>query len=408
MTPGAQLNASIEVLDSFLLERAPLDNALRRYFRNRRFIGSKDRQAITGYVYDAIRHLLPLQWWGAETARHVMLAVLVFLRKEKDPASFFDGSKYAPGTLTEEEVGFLKSIENQELYSKDQPEAVQLNCPDWAYEKIKISNPEDYKPLLEALNEQAPFDLRVNTLKTDRDTILQWLEEQNLYAVALQESSAGIRLLKRHPIEHWQPFKEGWIEVQDENSQRVADILQAKPGERVVDFCAGAGGKTLAIAADMKNKGSIYALDTSAGRLKRAKVRFNRAGVHNVQTHTLKDENDPWLKRHAGKFDAVLVDAPCSGSGTWRRNPDAKWRYDQSALDDFAALQQNILQAASKLVKPGGRILYVTCSVFNQENMDQVRAFNENNPSYKCLETQAFMPHCTSGDGFFVALWRKI
>jgi 16S rRNA (cytosine967-C5)-methyltransferase len=277
-----------------------------------------------------------------------------------------------------------------------------------------------------ALNEQATTDLRVNTLKTTRETLQAELAKEEFFSTPGVLSPVCLRLDKRGPIFTSPLFKAGHFEVQDEGSQVVAMMVDAQPGQRVIDFCAGAGGKTLAIAAAMKNKGRILAWDTSEKRLKQIVPRLRRAGVDTVQTHVIESENDAFIKRHKQTADRVLVDAPCSGSGTWRRNPDLKWRFNRKDLDEVLAVQQSILQSASRLVKPGGRLIYATCSILLDENEHQITQFlkSVNNFRVVCAqkiwdknstcgenETVSFLsltPHEDGVDGFFAAVLERV
>src|SRR6185369_3433163 len=231
----------------------------------------------------------------------------------------------------------------------------------------------------------ASTDLRVNTIKATREEAIAALKAEGIVAAPTTLSPVGLRVHGRPPLATLQCFKDGLIEVQDEGSQLVALLADARPGMRVADFCAGAGGKTLAIAAQMKNKGKIVACDVLEGRIERAAVRFNRAGVHNVERKALSSERDQWVKRHAGTFDRVLVDAPCTGTGTWRRNPDAKWKLSPEDLTELAEIQRNILDSAWRLVKPGGRLIYATCSLLAEENEAQVEAFLSEHADFRLV-----------------------
>jgi 16S rRNA (cytosine967-C5)-methyltransferase len=227
--------------------------------------------------------------------------------------------------------------------------------------------------------------LRVNSLKATRGEAIGALAESGIVAMPTKLSPLGLRVEGRPPLATLPSFRNGLIEVQDEGSQLVALLTGTRPGMRVVDFCAGAGGKTLAMAAQMRNKGHSVACDVLHGRIERAATRLNRAGVHNVERRGLISERDPWVKRHAGGFDRVLVDAPCSGVGTWRRNPDAKWRLSAQELGELVELQRRILASAARLVKPGGRLAYATCSLLPAENGAQVSWFLEQHPEFAAL-----------------------
>jgi 16S rRNA (cytosine967-C5)-methyltransferase len=273
--------------------------------------------------------------------------------------------------------------------------------------------------------EEAATDIRVNALKADRAAALRALKAEKVEAQPTSLSPFGLRVAGRPPLASLEVFKSGAIEVQDEGSQLVALLTDARPGQRVVDFCAGAGGKTLALAAQMKNKGHIVACDVLEGRIMRASTRLRRAGVHNVERRALSSERDPWVKRHAAAFDRVLVDAPCSGSGTWRRNPDQKWRLMPSDLEELIVLQESILKSAARLVKQGGRLVYATCALLPGENEGQIRRFLETHDKFRivpvaevwktviggeCPATGDFLrlsPARHGTDGFFVAVLER-
>jgi 16S rRNA (cytosine967-C5)-methyltransferase len=267
-----------------------------------------------------------------------------------------------------------------------------------------------------------PLDLRVNPIKSNRETVLRALKAMGLNAEATKLAPRGIRLRERLSLARLAGLKAGEIEIQDEGSQLVALLVNAKPGDRVVDFCAGAGGKTLAIAAQMQNKGHLIACDINEARLKRCAERLRRAGLHNVETRALTSETDSWVKRHKGSFDHVLIDAPCSGTGTWRRNPDARWRMPDLGLGGLVALQARILSSAARLVKPGGRLVYATCSVLREENEEQVAAFLAAHPTFRIVPVQQVVPHLAmvapfdhlsltpaqhETDGFFAAVLHR-
>jgi 16S rRNA (cytosine967-C5)-methyltransferase len=277
---------------------------------------------------------------------------------------------------------------------------------------------------MEALNAQAPIDLRANTLKClDAADLILALDVDGYHGVRTPISPLGVRLKKRLPAFNTQAFKDGKFEMQDEGSQLVSLLVEAKPGQKVIDFCAGAGGKTLAIAATMKNKGRILAWDISENRLSQMGKRLARAGVSTVQTHVLRDEADPFLKRHLKTADWVVVDAPCSGSGTWRRNPDLKWRFTLEDLQEIKQVQARILKSAARLVAPGGRLVYITCSLFPDENFWQVKQFLGGNPTFAVeapnelwnkhttlrdgITALALSPHQDGTDGFFAAILLK-
>ncbi len=439
MTPGARVQSSIEllgqILDSWLTaKRIPADKAMDNYFKSHRFIGSKDRAYIGELVYWCLRNKASLEWWLAvklESPIHARAMVLtaLMLRKEftvDELNAISQDSKHALAKLTEPEMVRCQQLYKENIFHRDMPKHVRLNYPEWLESDLQESFGSQFEPELLALNEQASTDLRVNTLKATREQLQKQLQEEGFEAELTPLSPVGLRLKKRAPIFTSPAFKLGHFEVQDEGSQVVASLVDAKPGMKVIDFCAGAGGKTLAIAAQMKNKGRILAWDTSQKRLDQMNQRLKRAGVDNVQKHVIASEHDAFIKRHKSSADVVLVDAPCSGTGTWRRNPDLKWRFSAQDLLQVTAIQQSILQSAARLVKPGGHLVYVTCSVLKKENEDQVAQFlkignhfrvvcdkkiwdksragnEENDTSYIRLT-----PHQDGVDGFFASVLEHV
>jgi 16S rRNA (cytosine967-C5)-methyltransferase len=249
-----------------------------------------------------------------------------------------------------------------------------------------------------ALMSEAATDLRVNMLKATRKEALAALAAEGVEAKPTALSPIGLRVAGRPPLAGLSCFKQGLIEVQDEGSQLVALVTDARPGQRVADFCAGAGGKTLALGAAMANKGRLVASDVLKGRVERAAARLARAGVHNVERRGFASERDPWVKRHAGSFVRVLVDTPCSGTGTWRRNPDAKWRLAPEDLDELVVLQRRILASAARLVKSGGRLVYATCSLLPRENEDQLAWFLDENREFGTLSAAAVWEEVIGGE----------
>jgi 16S rRNA (cytosine967-C5)-methyltransferase len=390
MTPPARLATTIELLGLIDSTARPADATVSAYFRERRFIGSKDRADISAAVYRAMRRRARLTWRlqkaGTEpTPTSLLLADLLvgegqtFDRVER----LFSGGPYAPALLSFEEKGLARRLEGRLLEPQDMPDGVRAECPPWAEPELRRALGDDFLPQMEALKHPAPVDLRVNVLKgVSRDDVIAQLNADGVAAEPTHLSPIGIRMGGRPSVMAHPLYRDGTIEIQDEGSQLVALMVDARPGQEVMDFCAGAGGKTLAIAGSMNNKGRITASDVLANRLVRAKERFRRAGAHNIQTHPIASETDPWIKRHKGKFDRVLVDAPCSGTGTWRRNPDQRWRSLGPGLADLLPLQGRILESAARLVKPGGRLIYATCSMMPVENEDHAEAFLAAHPDF--------------------------
>jgi 16S rRNA (cytosine967-C5)-methyltransferase len=389
MTPPARLAATIALLELVDSTPRPADATVSAYFRERRFIGSKDRAEIATAVYRAMRRRARLTWRlekaGAEaTPTGLILADLLLCEGYQtiQVERLFSGQAYAPEQLSQDELGLARRLEGRTLEHPDMPEAVVAECPDWAEPELRRALGNDFAVELDALKQPAPLDLRVNPLKANREDVLERLRVDGIGAELCALSPFGIRLEGRPAVMAHPLYKDGAIEIQDEGSQLVGLIADARPGHEVVDFCAGAGGKTLTMAASMGNKGRLIATDVLAKRLLRAKERFRRAGAHNIQTRPFEGENDPWIKRHKGSFDRVLVDAPCSGTGTWRRNPDMRWRTLGPGLSELVPLQFRLLESAARLIRPGGRLIYATCSMLPVENEDHVAAFLAAHPDF--------------------------
>jgi 16S rRNA (cytosine967-C5)-methyltransferase len=398
MHDAARISATAELLEQCeqswqKLRPLPADIIINRYFKERRFIGSKDRGAIAALVYLIIRNYATLTWHtqqhDIDGARALVIAALLLIEKKSFPdlQKLFNGEKFSPALLNASESAFAKALAGKDLLHEKMPDHVRYNYPLWLEKEIQSSLGEEWRKELVTLAKEAPVDLRVNTLLTTRDTLLAALQKEGFAVEATTLSPLGIRMQTRAPVFTSECFKKGWFEMQDEGSQLVSLMLNAKPGQKIIDFCAGAGGKTLAIAAQMKNKGRIFAWDTSEKRLAQMKERLKRAKVDNVQMHLLESERDPFIKRHKDSADAVIVDAPCSGSGTWRRNPDLKWRFHEKDLQEIMQIQKNILDSAARTVKPSGYLLYVTCSMFKCENETQVATFLSQQQNFRVVTT---------------------
>lgn len=395
MTPGARLEAAIALLTDILEHPArPADAVATAYFRARRFIGGGDRRAIGERVYGVLRHLAQLRWWierarytAPVSARTLILADLV-LRDGWDQAEIaraFDGGRHRPAPIEAAEAGLLHRLAGHTMDHPAQPDAVRFNIPDWIEPRLRAAYGEALARELAALAEPASLDLRANPLKTTREEAAEALAAEGIEARPTALSPLGLRVKGRPPVVTGASFRGGLVEVQDEGSQLVALLADARPGMRVADYCAGAGGKTLVMAAAMENRGAVVACDVSAPRLEHAVKRLRRAGISNVTRRILDAEARKWLKRAAGTFDRVLVDAPCTGTGTWRRNPDARWTLTPDDLAELTAKQAGIMDAAARLVKPGGRLVYATCSLLPEENEAQMEAFLARQPDFAPL-----------------------
>jgi 16S rRNA (cytosine967-C5)-methyltransferase len=390
MTPGARLQAAIELLDEVEVTPRPADAVISAFFRARRFIGAKDRAAVAETVYGVLRRHARLRWWFTHAggfpinARTLLIAdqILAQGRPADHLDNLFSGGRFAPAEFSAGEIKLANKLEGHTLDHPEMPEQVQVECPDWAAGLLREFLGDRFVPELAALLDPAPLDLRVNTVKGGRDAAIAALASAGIEGEPTRWSPFGVRIYGRPPLASTDAFKAGLVEIQDEGSQLIGLLTDAKPGHQVVDFCSGAGGKALAIAAGMQNKGRLVACDVLEKRLKRAAERFRRAGLHNIETRPLTSERDPWVKRHKGKFDRVLVDAPCTGTGTWRRNPDSRWRLLGPGLEELLKLQHSILDSAARLVKPGGRLIYATCSLLPQENERQIDAFLAAHPDF--------------------------
>jgi 16S rRNA (cytosine967-C5)-methyltransferase len=379
VTPGARLAAVVELLEEIARQDRPADVVAGGFLKARRYIGSKDRRAISDRVWGILRRRARLDWL-LDTRRlessslHRLLADLM-VTDRMSPKAVAELCGGQLGHLSPADWAVLNQLEGRSLFHHEMPSWVRGEYPEWIEEKLVPVLGERLPAELGALRDEAPVDLRVNTLKADRETARAALAAEGLEAQPTPWSPIGLRLPARVALTAQAAFRQGLVEVQDEGSQLLALLTDARPGQGVVDFCAGAGGKTLALAAAMQNKGRLIACDVNAKRAARAAERLRRAGVHNVTRHLLEGESDKWVKRHVGSFDRVLVDAPCSGSGTWRRNPDAKWRLTAAELAELMGLQGRILASAARLVRNGGRLVYATCSLLREENEDQVDDF---------------------------------
>ncbi|HVJ55699.1 MAG TPA: RsmB/NOP family class I SAM-dependent RNA methyltransferase [Aliidongia sp.] len=434
MTPGARIQAAIELVTEIGTGRGAADDVVGGYFRRHRFAGSKDRGAISEQIYAVLRRRAAIDWYLARVApgemptprRRVFAALLLVLEwrpEEIDRAC--DGDRFRPVPLDRYERDILQALAGKTIEHPDMPRAVRFNFPAWLEKTLGDVFGPRLGAEMAAMNGSAPLDLRVNHLKSNRADARRSLADEGVSAVPTPFSPTGLRVYERIPLATLEIFKAGAIEVQDEGSQLAALMARVKPGMRVVDFCAGAGGKTLALAAEMRNKGHLVACDISEARLQRSGQRLRRAGVSNVERRALTTERDKWVKHHAESFDRVFVDAPCTGTGTWRRNPDAKWRLTQQDLDELTALQARILESAARLVKPGGRLVYATCSLLPAENDAQIEAFLASHAEFvlvpvgtvwqeaigePCPEPGAML-HLTPArhgtDGFFVAVLER-
>ncbi len=429
MQPGARLAAAIEILDEVELRHRPVASTLADWGKAHRFAGSGDRAAIGNLVYDVHRRKLSLAaQMGADTSRALVLGAagraLALAPAAIEAAC--DGGPHAPASLTRSESEGLTRTLDQTL-----PGHVRGDVPEWLWPSFERSFGDRAAAEGQALARRATVDLRVNTMKATREKVLKALAGHG--AIATPLATLGVRLPApegpgRTPnVEADAAHGKGWFEVQDEGSQIAAALSGAGPRQQVMDLCAGAGGKTLAMAAAMHNTGQIYAYDSDKGQLRPIFERLKRAGVRNAQV--MNAGNRAELDTIAGRFDVVLVDAPCTGSGTWRRRPDAKWRVTPQNLAQRETDQRDVLVLARPLVKPGGRLVYVTCSVLPEENSEQVAQFLGRAPEFSIvptavawtatlggaapasadgrLDTLLLTPASHMTDGFFIAILQR-
>ncbi len=429
MTPAARLAAAIDLLaevDAY--PRRPADAVANEFFRNRRFIGSGDRRAVSERSWRVLRTRRRLGWWleRAGTAPTPRMLVAASLLLEgwtlAGVQQTYSGGQYGAASMLAQEVTAASQLAGHTLDHPDMPEAVRLETPDWLLPSLLARFGDTLGPELAAMEAEAPLDLRVNLLRGGREDALAALALEGIAATPTPLSPWGLRVAGRRLVTTGPAFLSGLVEIQDEGSQLVAALVGAAPQMRVADWCAGAGGKTLALAMAMGNHGHIVACDVHDKRLEGAVRRLRRAGVHNVERHLIV-AGDKWAKRRAGTFDRVLVDAPCTGTGTWRRNPDARARLRPLDLEELLPKQANILDDASRLVRAGGRLVFATCSLLPEENEGQVDAFLDRHPDFTLLPLPAAWPSASEPpcqgaylsltplrhgtDGFFAAVLQR-
>jgi 16S rRNA (cytosine967-C5)-methyltransferase len=429
MTPGARIAAAIEILETISTQHRPVAEALKDWGTSHRFAGSGDRAAIGNIVYDALRRRRSIAWaMDSDAPRALAIGAVAFCWVESGAAiSAMLESPHSPEAMTQDELTRLDRAD----FAKAR-DTVRADVPDWVAPSLARSLGGEWVEEMRAVTARPPLDIRVNRLKADRAKVAQQLVKSKV--VETRFSPDGLRVPPtekggRHPALQAEPgFRKGWFEIQDEGSQIAALCVGAKPGEQVLDLCAGGGGKTLALAAMMENKGQIHATDSDKHRLAPIFDRLKRAGTRNVQVIPAGGEMP-----FAGKMDRVLIDAPCTGSGTWRRHPDAKWRLTEDALARRTAEQAALLRQAAGFVRPGGLLMYVTCSLLAEENEDQVASFLDQTSEFSALSTAELLagaglpkvaaeelaqvaasprgllmtPHRTGTDGFFIAAMRR-
>ena len=411
----ALFETAVSAVSELLEDGGPADARLSSYFRAHRKLGAHDRAFIAELFYNLLRRKRFLEFLAPSASpRRLVLACLVRIQgiatRELEPL------------LRKPEAEWLREVKAKQ--TNDLPFAVQAELPDWLWEKLSAQyGAEQALTLARSLQQQAPLDLRVNRLSGQREAVLALFGKEGVAAQATPYSPDGIRLKDKLALNRHVLFEKGVIEVQDEGSQLLAMLVAPRRGEMVADFCAGAGGKTLALGALMANTGRLYAFDVAEKRLANLKPRLARSGLSNIHPQLIANERDPKLKRLAGKFDRVLVDAPCSGLGTLRRNPDLKWRQTESDIGELTAKQAAIMDAAARLVKPGGRLVYATCSLLQEENEAVIAAFLASHSEFSPVSTADILaqqkvaldtgttlkvlPHLHGTDGFFAAVMER-
>lgn len=418
MHPNALLELATELLHRVMKFDSPADGVVSAFFREHRALGARERHTLAETTYEVLRNRLLYQHL-AQSGKGEMerrLAILAWQGNEG----------FLRAALNEQEQQWLEKVKLVDRASL--PEKLRHNLPEWLAEPLHVALGDEFWPLVDSMNRPAALDLRVNTFKAKRDEVQAALAKAHIEAVPTPYSPWGLRIEGKPNLSKLEVFTQGEVEVQDEGSQLLALMTDAKRGEMVVDFCAGAGGKTLALGASMRNTGRLYAFDTSGHRLAALKPRLARSGLSNVYPVQIAHERDDRIKRLAGKIDRVLVDAPCSGLGTLRRNPDMKWRQSPQAIGELKLKQAAILESAARLVKPGGRLVYATCSLLDEENEAVARAFSEAHArDFKSLSASEVLdkahvadaqtlvrdgflrlwPHKHATDGFFAAVWER-
>jgi 16S rRNA (cytosine967-C5)-methyltransferase len=402
MTPGARIQAAMELLDAVWQGTTPPDVLIDDFFRRRRYAGSSDRRAIQAQVYQVLRRRARLDWWVERTGinleisprSRLIAAITLVDRKAPDELTkLFSGVRHCPQPFDDHEAALAEALYGRPLNHRDMPAPVAYEFPAWMEPSFSALWGERLSEEIAALNQIAPVDLRVNTLKSTREAARKALADAFIKTEETTFSPLGLRVDGHPRLGGTEAFKRGLVEIQDEGSQLLALLTAAGAGMNVIDYCAGVGGKTLALAAAMwsghghhgRQSGRLTACDISKTRLDRLRPRLKRAGAHGVKCRVIAARDDNWVAEQAGRADRVLVDAPCTGTGTWRRDPNAKWRFTPTDLDDLIVTQRHILNDAAGMVKPGGRLIYATCSLLQEENEKQIAWFLEHHPNFQAL-----------------------
>ena len=427
MRLGGRIQAAIEVLDDIDKRKRTAADALKDWGLSHRFAGSGDRAAIGNLVYDCLRCKQSLKFRAGSDTNHALVFSLLVnnwqMSLDELKETLAD-DKFAPELPGDD---FSKALQ-QNLLS-NAAEHIQADVPDWCVSSLEANFAEEWVEEMQAFTQRPPLDMRVNTLKSTREKVLKQIGKTGAKPTTIAQNGMRIRSNKpfaRQPnVQAEEAFQKGRFEIQDEGSQIVSELVFARPGETVMDFCAGGGGKSLALSALMENKGQIHSYDSDKSRLAPIHERLKRAGTRNVQVHSPGSD----LSTFSGKMDKVVVDAPCTGTGTWRRRPDAKWRFDGKNLEERIQQQEEVLSEAAPFVRPGGHFIYITCSILPEENENQVYGFVEDNPEFELvsagevweelyghdkpapwssdMKTVTLTPAATDTDGFFFAVMQR-
>lgn len=426
MRLGGRLQAAIEVLETIQTQHRPITTVLKDWGSAHRFAGSGDRSAIGNIVYDALRMKLSHAYLMDDDSP-AALALAVLLRQWNvtydELVSDFEGDKFAPELISQDTYNAFKA---RDLTQAEKH--VQGDIPEWLVGDFETAFGENWLEEAVAFSQRPSLDVRVNKHRATEEQVLKTLSKLNAQSCLLAPSGVRIEATegsKRMPnLTADIPYAKGWFEIQDEGSQLAAEMIGAKPGEQVLDYCAGAGGKALALSADMDNKGQIYAFDSDSRRMAPMIERIRRAGARNIQICSSEEE----LEQHEKRFDRVLVDAPCTGTGTWRRRPETKWKLSEKNIESRCEQQKEVIEKAAKYVKEGGELTYVTCSVLPQENDAIVENFLVSHSDFEVVDTQSewksitgmsavplshtdagilCSPYRTNTDGFFIAKLKR-
>ena len=388
MTPGARIAAVIEILE--LLDKSifTTESPISGYFRSRRYIGSSDRKDITEKIFRIMRRRARLNWLsGYDTVRGRVITDLFFSNGKSEDLvkALFNEKKYNPLPLNDEENSLFAKLKIQSFSSENYPPEVEAELPKWIFNILIKQWKSNFGFEIAAFNRPAQICLRVNTMKDSLRNTQKRLLKDKIITEATNLSPIGLKLKVRENLSKSFALKNGLIEIQDEGSQLIAALVDSKPNHKTIDLCAGAGGKALALGAAMKNTGLIIACDTNSKRLNKIKPRIKRSGLKNISIYHIKNNNDAFFSEHAQTSNRVLIDVPCSGSGTWRRAPEKKWKITKTILSDLISTQKTLMQQAAQLILTGGRLIYSTCSVLPKENEEQVDWFLNQHANFRLI-----------------------